>query len=138
MYGQIWDWHTLEGPCVRKRNGLYYCFYSGGCYENETYGVDYGVAESVMGPYTEAGNEFGPRVLKTVVGEVVGPGHNSIVEGPDGESEFLIYHAWDLEMTARRMCMDPLIWTEDGPRCLGPTWVPQLLQTGAVPLASAL
>jgi hypothetical protein len=32
MYGQVFDWHTLEGPCVRKHQGRYYCFYSGGCW----------------------------------------------------------------------------------------------------------
>ena len=127
MYGQIWDWHTLEGPTVRKHNGLYYCFYSGGCYENETYGVDYGVAEKVTGPYVEEGNELGPRVLKTVVGAVVGPGHNSIVVGPDNKTDYIVYHSWDLEMTARRMCIDPLVWTKEGPRCLGPTWTEQQL-----------
>jgi beta-xylosidase len=125
MYGKIWDWHTLEGPTVRKHNGLYYCFFSGGCYENETYGVEYCVSEKVSGPYSDAGNELGPRVLKTVVGKVVGPGHNSIITGPDGVTDYMVYHAWDLEMTARRMCFDRLIWTENGPRCLGPTTTPQ-------------
>jgi len=44
MYGRVWDWHTLEGPFVRKHDGRYYCFYSGGRWETESYGVDYGVA----------------------------------------------------------------------------------------------
>lgn len=127
MYGQIFDWHTLEGPFVRKHDGLYYCFYSGGCYENETYGVDYGVAEKVTGPYSDAGNSEGPRVLKSVPGHVIGPGHHSIVIGPDDQTEFIAYHAWDLKMEARRMCLDKLAWTEFGPRCPGPTWTPQPL-----------
>src|SRR5204862_6333057 len=29
MYGRVWDWHTLEGPFVIRRNGRYYCLYSG-------------------------------------------------------------------------------------------------------------
>jgi GH43 family beta-xylosidase len=121
MYDAIYDWHTLEGPFVRWRDGKYYCFYSGGCYQGEGYGVDYGVADSVMGPYSDAGNEAGPRVLKTVPGRVIGPGHHSIVEGPDGKSDWLVYHAWDVNMRARRMCIDPLVWEADGPRCLGPS-----------------
>ncbi len=124
MYGGIYDWHTLEGPVVRKHGGRYYCLYSGGCYQNDTYGVDYAVADSVMGPYSDAGNEAGPRVLRSVPGHVIGPGHNSIVDGPDGRP-FIVYHAWDTGMTARLMCIDPLIWTPDGPRCAGPTWAPQ-------------
>jgi GH43 family beta-xylosidase len=122
MYDAVYDWHTLEGPFVRRHNNKYYCFYSGGCFEGEGYGVDYGVADSVMGPYSDAGNERGPRVLKTVPGKVIGPGHHSIIEGPDGESEWLVYHAWDCRLRARRMCIDPLVWTDEGPKCLGPTW----------------
>jgi beta-xylosidase len=125
MYGGVYDWHTLEGPCVRKRNGVYYCFYSGGCYQGESYGVDYGVANRVWGPYSDEGNESGARVLKTVPGKVIGPGHHSIVVGPDDRTDFIVYHAWDLQMTGRRMCIDKLEWTAEGPRCAGPTWTPQ-------------
>lgn len=117
MYGRVWDWHTLEGPCVRKRGGQYYCLYSGGRWENETYGVDYGIADCVMGPYSDAGNEPGPRVLRTAPGELLGPGHNSIVTGPDGRTDYIVYHAWDKEMTARRMYLQRLQWTPEGPRC---------------------
>jgi beta-xylosidase len=121
MYGRRWDWHTLEGPCVRKHAGRYYCFFSAGRWENETYGVDYAVADSVLGPYVAAGNESGPRVLRTVPDRVLGPGHNSIVLGPDDRTEYLVYHAWDRHKTARRMFLDPLDWTAEGPRCHGPT-----------------
>ncbi len=116
MNGGHYDWHTLEGPFVRKRDGRYYCFYSGGRWENETYGVDYTVAENVLGPYSSEGNESRPRVLRTIPGELIGPGHNSIVRGPDGE-DYIVYHAWDVKMTARRMFIDHLVWTSDGPRC---------------------
>ena len=115
MYGTLYDWHTLEGPCVVKHDGRYYCFYSGGRWEGDTYGVDYAVADHVLGPYSDAGNEAGPRVLKTVPGKVLGPGHNSLVTGPDGR-EYLAYHAWDAGMTGRRLCIDRLVWTKDGPR----------------------
>ena len=115
MYGGVYDWHTLEGPCVVKHDGRYYCFYSGGRWETDTYGVDYAVADHVLGPYSDAGNEAGPRVLKTVPGKVLGPGHNSLVTGPDGE-DYLAYHAWDAAMTGRRLCIDRLEWTPEGPR----------------------
>ncbi|TAF09895.1 MAG: glycoside hydrolase [Nostocales cyanobacterium] len=125
MYGQVFDWHTLEGPYVRKHQGRYYCFYSGGCWETENYGVDYGVADSVMGPYSDAGNEAGPRVLRSLAGDVKGPGHNSMVFAPDGQTEYIAYHAWGKD--ARQMCLDKLVWTPEGPRCAGPTWKPQTI-----------
>lgn len=127
MYGGIYDWHTLEGPCVRKHDDRYYCFYSGGRWETDSYGVDYGVADYIMGPYSDTGNESGPRVLRSHPGYVLGPGHNSIVLSPDGKAEYVIYHAWDTEMTARRMYIDLLIWASEGPRCQGPTWTPQTI-----------
>lgn len=117
MYGQRWDWHTLEGPGVRKHDGKYYCFYSGGRWETENYGVDYAVSNDVLGTYSDEDNDAGPRVLRTIPGELLGPGHNSIALGPDGETEYIVYHAWNKEMTARQMCVDPLIWTAEGPRC---------------------
>lgn len=116
MYNRVWDWHTIEGPCVVRHDGRYYCFYSGGRWENETYGVDYGVSDSVAGPYSDAGNEAGPRVLRSVPGQLIGPGHNSWIAGPEGE-EYLVFHAWDVQMTARRMFLARLHWTAQGPRC---------------------
>lgn len=125
MYGGIYDWHTLEGPFVRKRNGRYYCLYSGGRWETDTYGVDFAVADLPMGPYRDTGNAAGPRVLRTAPGRALGPGHNSVVLGPDGRTDFMIYHAWGPDMKARRLCIDPIEWTTDGPRCPGPTTIPQ-------------
>jgi beta-xylosidase len=128
MYGQIWDWHTLEGPCVRKHEGRYYCFYSGGRWDTDNYGVDYCVADNVMGPYESTGSEAGPRVLRSVSDRMLGPGHNSLVIGPDHETDYIAYHAWDPLRTWRKMCLDRLVWTPDGPRCEGPTWTPQTVR----------
>ena len=116
MYGARYDWHTLEGPCVRRHDGRYYCFYSGGRWESDAYGVDYAVGDHVLGPYSDAGSEDGPRVLRSAPGALIGPGHNSIVVGPDGVSEHLVFHAWDAAMRTRRMFIDRLVWTAEGPR----------------------
>ncbi len=127
VYGKTFDWHTIEGPFVRKHAGKYYCFYSGSNYQTERYGVDYVVADSVMGPYSGQGSSA--RVLKGVAGKVRGPGHHSIAVGPDGKTEYLVYHAWDAKMTVRQLCIDRLEWTKDGPRCVGPTVTKQVLAT---------
>lgn len=128
MYGRRYDWHTLEGPCVLKHQSRYYCLYSGGCWETETYGVDYIVADSAMGPYSDEGSPQQPRVLRTVPERVIGPGHCSVVRGPDHDTRFIVYHAWDSARSARRMCIDPLEFTPQGPRCRGPTWDQQALR----------
>ncbi|MCX6044027.1 MAG: glycoside hydrolase family 43 protein [Chloroflexi bacterium] len=129
IYSQTWAaWHTVEGPFVTYHAGHYYCFYSGGAWHSFNYGVSYGVADHVLGPYHESQKSNGPRVLQAVPDTVLGPGHNSIVLGPDGHTEFLVYHAWDAARTARRMCIDPLRWTTDGPVCAGPTISEQVIE----------
>jgi len=123
MYGAVYEWHTLEGPFVVKRQGRYWCFYSGGCWTDETYGLAYAVADSPLGPFVEP-DGHAPTVLRTVPGKMIGPGHASITTALDG-SDHLVYHAWDPAQTARRMCIDRLEWTPAGPRTAGPTWSPQ-------------
>jgi beta-xylosidase len=108
MYGREFDWHTLEGPCVVKEHGRYYCLYSGGCWQGDTYGVDYTVSEHVLGPYEDVADEAGPRLLRTIPGKLIGPGHCSVVTGLDGATRMIAYHAWDAVMTARRMYIDVL------------------------------
>ncbi len=127
MYGQVHDWHTLEGPFVVRHDGRYVLFYSGGNWEEPTYGVSYAVADSPLGPWTEPSDE---PLLRTVPGHVIGPGHNSVVVGPDGQ-DVMVYHAWDPAGTARRMCVDPLRWTPSGPVVDGPTWEPTVLPDAA-------
>jgi arabinan endo-1,5-alpha-L-arabinosidase len=102
MYGSVYDWHTLEGPFVVRRDGGYVLFYSGGSWEDRSYGVSYAVGDSPLGPFSEP--EPGPAVLAG------GRGHNSVVAGPDGRDR-IVYHAWDAAGEHRQMCIAPLLWT---------------------------
>ncbi len=126
LYDRQWAaWHTVEGPCVVAHDGRYYCFYSAGNWQTRDYGVSFAVASHPLGPWTDAA-EPGPVVLREKAGEVLGPGHNSYAISPQGV-EVLVYHAWDSERRARRMCLDRLEWTVQGPRCIGPTTTEQSL-----------
>lgn len=126
LYGRQWlAWHTVEGPCVVAHRGRYYCFYSGGNWQTHEYGVSFAVADHPLGPWQHA-PEAGATVLRERPGSVLGPGHNSHALTPEGV-EVLVYHAWDPARQARRMCVDRLIWTNDGPRCEGPTTGPQMI-----------
>lgn len=132
MYGKQFDWHTLEGPCVLRAGADYYCLYSGGCWQSERYGVDYVVGKSVMGPYRDDRNDHDaeavssePRVLNSVPGRVIGPGHCSVTLAGDRAQPILVYHAWGPDFRARRLCIDRLMITEAGPRCVGPSWTEQ-------------
>jgi arabinan endo-1,5-alpha-L-arabinosidase len=126
VYNETFDWHTIEGPCVIKRGGKYYCFYSGANWQTPRYGVDYVVADHPLGPYSGQGENA--RVLSGIPGEVRGPGHHSIIRSPDGQFDVIAYHAWDPAMKLRRLHIDPLLWTPEGPRCDGPSFTERKLQ----------
>lgn len=121
-YGRTVDWHTLEGPFVVERRGVYYCFYSGGNWQNDTYGVSYAVADHPLGPWREPEGD-GPALLGSIPGRLLGPGHNSLITGPEGVDR-LVFHAWDDERSARRMHIEPVAWTADGPQMADPTLRP--------------
>ena len=113
-YGQFFNsWHTVEGPFVVWREGKYYLLYSGGKWESSGYGVSYAIADSPLGPWTDFGDR--PHVLQGTP-DVIGPGHCSVVLGPDDETLVCCYHAWNRERTKRQLCVDPIAWTSDGPR----------------------
>ncbi len=119
IYDSVYDWHTLEGPFVRRHDGRYYCFYSGGNWQEETYGVAYAAASSPLGPWREPEPAV-PPLLATIPDTVLGPGHCSIVDAPDG-TDAIVYHAWNAARTRRQMCIDTLSWTGDRPTLSEPT-----------------
>ena len=124
-YGRVWDWYTVEGPFVRKHDGRYYCLYSGGAWKEPNYGVSYAVADHPMGPYASGPDADEPELLRTRPGRTIGPGHASVVHAPDNVHEYIVYHAWDPQHTARLMRIDLLNWGEEGPYSSGPTLDPQ-------------
>jgi GH43 family beta-xylosidase len=125
MYGDTYDWYTVEGAAVRVHNGRIYCFYSGGAWEHDNYGIAYVTADHPLGPYHPPKDaEVDLPILRSDPPHMIGPGHNSFITTPDG-AEYAVYHAWDAGMTARRMCLDRLHWDGDRPVIHGPTSTPQ-------------
>jgi len=125
--GRLWNaWYTVEGPFVIFQDNKYWCLYSGGRWSSERYGVGFAVADDPMGPWKDDFAVHGPTVLKGIPDKVIGPGHNSVTVAPDGRSHVMVYHAWDRDLTKRRMCIDPLLWTREGPRCDGPSTGPRV------------
>ena len=96
MEGRAWEaWHTVEGASWFFTRVCIIALYSGGAWETADYGVGYGVAEHPLGPWRDEWHSEGPSVLRRVPDKVLGPGHNSVVVGPDGKTQFIVYHAWD-------------------------------------------
>lgn len=117
MYGAVYDWHTMEGPTVVRRNGRYWLTYSGGSWEGTGYGVSWASADSPTGPWTHAPSDAA-RLLETT-SELYGPGHSSLTTDRDGR-DVIVFHAWDKGMTGRRMHLRYITFGADGPQVDGP------------------
>ncbi|HYG63187.1 MAG TPA: glycoside hydrolase family 43 protein [Thermoanaerobaculia bacterium] len=123
-------WHTVEGPFVLERKGLYYEMFSGGNWQNPTYGVSYATIATLDGPgeWVQAADGEGVLPILRTSGEVVGPGHNSVVRGPDNRQLWCVYHRWSFDggaPGARVLAIDPLDWAGERLLVLGPTTGPQ-------------
>jgi len=77
----------IEGPWMLKRNGTYYLMYSGNATSSVDYAIGYATADHPLGPF----RKFSGNPVLTRGGGVLGPGHNSVVEAPDG-SLVIVYH----------------------------------------------
>jgi GH43 family beta-xylosidase len=122
-------WHTIEGSSVVKRKGVYYQMFSGGNWQNPTYGVSFATTRdiSAQGEWQQFsdGEKILP-ILRTVPGKVVGPGHNCVVRAPDNRQLFCVYHRWadDLQR-GRLLSIDPLDFAGERMLVLGASVEPQ-------------
>jgi arabinan endo-1,5-alpha-L-arabinosidase len=117
-------WHTVEGPFVLKHKGLYYEMFSGGNWKNVTYGVSYAVSDAPLkdDEWSQAcDGERAFPILRTLPGKVIGPGHNSVVRGPDNRQLFCVYHRWNEDGASRVLSIDPLDWAGERMIALGPS-----------------
>jgi GH43 family beta-xylosidase len=90
-------WHTVEGAFILKRKGVYYEMFSGGNWQNITYGVSFAVTDDIN--RAEEWTQFSDGektlpILRTVPDLVVGPGHNSVVRGANNRELYCVYHRW--------------------------------------------
>lgn len=130
--GTVWN----EGPFVLRRGDMYYMMYSANGFMDPYYGMGYATAKSPMGPWTKY--DGNPILQRNT--EVGGPGHNSVIESPDGKELFAVYHTLQNPgfNAARQLAVDRLRFIPDGagPAKMvidGPTIIPQPLPSGAGP-----
>ncbi|HEY7957966.1 MAG TPA: glycoside hydrolase family 43 protein [Polyangia bacterium] len=115
---QAWEGPLVEGPFMIAHGGSYYLFYSGNSYGNATYAVGVARASSPLGPFSKAA---GPIVVTG--GAWVGPGHCSVVDGPDGDT-YMVYHAWPVGHVngpgdVRVALTDAVQWVSGWPALVG-------------------
>lgn len=119
-------WHTVEGPAVLKRKGLYYEMFSGGNWQNTTYGVSYAISPRLDGPdewlqFSDGTNVM--PILRTLPEAVIGPGHNCVVRGPNNRELYCVYHRWTDD--GRVMAIDRMDFAGDRIFVIGPSHSPQ-------------
>jgi beta-xylosidase len=117
MYGSRFDWHTLEGPSVVRRNDRYWLTYSGGAWTGPGYAVSWAVADSPLGPWTPA--PAGEPALLRSTDDLIGPGHNSLTTTPAGD-DAIAFHAWDEARIRRQLHVRRISFKPEGPRVDGP------------------
>lgn len=120
-------WHTLEGPFVLAHKGRRYQMFSAGNWKNPSYGVAYAVTDTIETDKEwdqPADGVHTQPILGTVPGEVIGPGHNSVIRGPDNLQLYCVYHRWTGDR--RAMAIDRLEWVGDRLIVLGPTYSPEI------------
>ncbi|MDR0414093.1 MAG: glycoside hydrolase family 127 protein [Prevotellaceae bacterium] len=123
-----------EGPCVVKRNGTYYLFYTGNHVISKGYRIDYAKnTDGAIKPYTPSAQN---PILISSEGSFTGLGHGSAFIGPDLDSYYFTYHnlAGDYGVGPyRRLNFDRIAWNDEKLLMLGPTTWPQQ----SFPLAAA-
>jgi GH43 family beta-xylosidase len=100
-------WHTVEGAFVLKRKGVYYEMFSGGNWQNVSYGVSFAVTDDINRDEEWMQFSDGEKVfpiLRTVPDLIVGPGHNSVARGVNNRELFCVYHRWT--ETGRSLAID--------------------------------
>jgi GH43 family beta-xylosidase len=123
-------WHTVEGSFVLKHKRRYYQMFSGGNWQNTSYGVAYATTTRLDAPgewQQLIDGEQRLPILRSIPGRVIGPGHNSVVRGPDNRQLFCVYHRWEQQGSLRQLALDPLDWAGERMLVVGPSETPQPL-----------
>ena len=82
--------------------------YSAGNWHDEGYGVGVATSPSPQGPWVACGE--GAAFLSSSAAGLIGPGHNSLFTGHDGQT-YAVFHAWDPGRERRRPHIAPVDWT---------------------------
>lgn len=102
----------VEGPTMFIRNGKYYLMWSEGGWTNGTYKVAYGVSNNVFGPF-----ERKATVLEADERIATGAGHHSVINIPNTDEWFIVYHRRpipNLDRDHRVVCIDRLTFAANG------------------------
>ena len=102
----------VEGSFMFIRNGKYYFMWSEGGWTGPDYSVAYAIADKPTGPFKRIG-----KVLQQDKNIATGAGHHSIIQVPNKDKWYIVYHRRPLtekDGNAREVCMENMYFDENG------------------------
>lgn len=108
-----------EGPVTLHRNGRIYLIYSGSTTWSEDYALGMLTMEESADPMEPSSWTKSPVPVfrKSVENGVYATGHNSFTVSPDGEEDWIVYHALPApgaDADLRSTCIQKFAWKGDG------------------------
>ena len=102
-----------EGPCVFKRNNLYYLLYTGNHVWTDGYRIDYAISGS--GPLSgfTPQSEQNPILVDTETPTHKALGHGTAFVGPDLDTYFFCYHNLQDNKARRLLNFERIAWNGD-------------------------
>lgn len=111
-FREITPKNYTEGPTMFTRKGRYYFMWSEGGWTGPNYAVAYAVADSPFGPFRRVG-----KILQQNAGVATGAGHHSVIQIPDTDDWYIVYHRRPLSESNgdhRETCIDRMYFDEQG------------------------
>ncbi len=111
-YKSITPKDYVEGPVLFTRKNKYYLMWSEGGWTGPNYRVAYAIANSIEGPFERIG-----VVLKQDPKVATGAGHHSVIQVPETDEWYIVYHRRPLGETDgnhRVTCIDKMYFDADG------------------------
>lgn len=115
---QYWN----EGAFVLKHEGRYHMMYSANYFGSHAYAIGGAVSDDPMGPFVK----YQDNPILSTSPEISGPGHNSVVQGPNGQY-YCVYHAhtdYDHPSGDRQVYIAPLEFQNGKIRVSHPRFFP--------------
>jgi beta-xylosidase len=102
----------VEGVFMIKRAGKYYLMWSEGGWTGPDYSVAYAMSDSPLGPFKRVG-----KILQQDPAVATGAGHHSVINIPNTDDWYIIYHRRPLTTTNghhRETCVERMYFDQDG------------------------
>lgn len=112
IYKEVTPPGYVEGPVMFMKNGKYYFMWSEGGWGGPDYRVAYAISDNPFGPFTPLGT-----ILQQDPAIATGAGHHSVVNIPDTDEWYIVYHRRPLTETSansRVTCIDKMVFDENG------------------------